>query len=295
MEESEVIFQEVSFNGNVANFGAAVHLSDSELNTFNSLFIHDNTANMIGVVYLLKSTANFDSETDFSGNSGSCLVFNSKATFKGNTTFVNCSEQMRSHDTTEMQEGGALTIFKSVVIFYSASVLMDNHAENSGAIHATESKITYMSEEATLAYNTANETGGGVYLDMSELHCQGNSSLKLLGNSATEKGGGVHAISLSINVNGHDNNTVNANYSGSKLKFIKNEAEKGGGHHLEMNAKLYVLKSIPYNKPFDTVSFTSNSADYGGAVYISDDYNSVTCSHQYKFNSKAKDCFLQTL
>ena len=79
--------------------------------------------------------------------------------------------------------------------------------------------------EIQQANNTANDTGGGVYLDMSELHCQGNNSLKLLGNVATVKGGGVHAISSTINVEGnslHNKNvTDEATYSGALLYSTK--------------------------------------------------------------------------
>ena len=81
--------------------------------------------------------------------------------------------------------------------------LTENYAENGGAIHATDHSNMYVNGEITIAYNMAKNTGGGVYLDTSEIHCQSNSSINISSNTATKKGGGVHAISSSINVIGN--------------------------------------------------------------------------------------------
>ena len=80
-------------------------------------------------------------------------------------------------------------------------------------------------------------------------------------------------------------------YSSTSLYFIENEAEKGGGLYLEVNAKIYILKSEQYSRPFFTVKFTDNSANYGGAVYVSDD----SCKPNYNSQYKAKECFFQIL
>ena len=95
--------------------------------------------------------------------------------------------------STALSQWSALTAFN----------LTDNYAENSGAIHASESKV-YVRGETTIAYNAACKWHWrcSVYLDMSELHCQGNISVKVLGN-------GVHVISSSINVEGNiTNNSI---------------------------------------------------------------------------------------
>lgn len=87
----------------------------------------------------------------------------------GTTTFVSCSEPVRSHDTKahNKREGGALTASDSDVIFGSTSTFTYNHTENGGAIHAIDQSNLYVIGEATIAYNTA-DTGGGVYLDYRE-------------------------------------------------------------------------------------------------------------------------------
>ena len=285
---SSILLNTITFKQNAASDGGAIHLTKTHLNSFDSLFIHNNRAN-VGVVYLIGSVANLHNQTEFLHNSGSCLLFNSDATFEGAVNFINFSEPIQSRDTTGIiiREGGAFTLVKSNIVFTGSSTLMYNHANNGGAIHASESKL-YINGEMTVVNNTANETGGGVYLHVSEVHCQTDSHLKLLNNFATKQGGGVHAISSSINVN------MNAStYSGSLLDITDNEAEKGGGLCLEVNSKVYILKSTPYYESFSIVNFTGNSANYGGAIYVSDDSNPGVCNPNYNSHYKAKECFFQ--
>ena len=70
---------------------------------------------------------------------------------------------------------------------------------------------------------------------------------------------------------------------------MNNKAKEGGGLYLEMDAKLYVLKSIALNftEKNETLAFTANSAEYGGAVYVSDNGMCVLSTN--------KECFFQTL
>ena len=296
---SNLLLNSTTFKQNVANNdGGAIYLSKCNLNSFKSLLINLNRAN-IGVIYLLGSVANFYGQTTFFNNFGSCLLSNSIAIFTGHAFFYNSSELIQSHiNTTEIREGGAITAFKSDISFNNTITMAYNFAENGGAVHATESKV-YINGEMTVAYNSANDTGGGVYLDMSEIHCQGNSSLKLTRNFAPKKGGGVHAISSTINVNGNftynESVVVETTYSRSLLHFIENEAEEGGGLCLEMNSKLYILKFMPYYKPLFIVHFTNNSANHGGAIYVSDDSNLGMCNPNYNSHYKAKECFFQIL
>lgn len=289
------------FKQNLAgNAGGAIYSSQSKVKTFKTLLVKNNRANL-GVVYLLGSMAHLHGHTFVSNNSGSFLVFNSMITFTGTTRFVGGSEPAKSHDTNvALREGGALTASKSDIVFNGTVSLTDNHAENGGALHATESKVYVFSETTTVAFNRANNTGGGVYLYMSELQCQGTSILNISSNFAAQKGGGIHAISSSINVVG--NFTYNSSsdeytymYVGSLLHFDNNEAEKGGGLCLEMTSKLYVLKATPNEEPFPIVTFSVNSADYGGAVYVSDESNLGMCNPTFSSHYKAKECFFQVL
>ena len=300
MDNSSSLLQGVSITSNTAKVGGAVYSSISRIKSTDFLLIHNNTATT-GILYMAGSQAHFSDTVEFSTNSGSCLLFNSIVTFRGHSRFLSFYEPV-SNDTTKLQEGGALTSFKSNVIIDGISELTNNHAENGGAIHATESRI-HIFGNTTIANNSATKSGGGIYLYMSELYCQGHNSLVILSNTAIEKGGGIHVISSTINAIGNftynkDNNITNsprAIYIGSRIYFVENEAEKGGALCLESNAKVYILKSIPYSEPIDIISFLDNSADYGGAVYVSDDSYLGMCNPNYESHFKAKECFIQTL
>ena len=84
-------------------------------------------------------------------------------------------------------------------------------------------------------------------------------------------------------------------YTGTRIIFRSNSAERGGGITLEANAKIYILKYdlLFTNNVFldtHTILFIANRADYGGAVYVDDDTNSGTCASDTKI-----ECVFQVL
>ena len=294
-KRSNVYFQEIYFTSNTAKTGGSIYSNKCKLRSIGPLFIHNTTAD-IGAMYLYGSTAQFNGKTEISISIGSCLIYNCNITFWGYAEFINCSEQI-TNDNPEMLEGGAMTVFKSVVNFHGTASFINNDAKNGGAIQATESKI-YVHDVMTVTDNSAVKSGGGIHLDMSELHCQFNCSFTLSGNSAIEKGGGIHAFGSIININGdliHSDNTNNFTTPGPGVFFIENKSKKGGGLYLEMNAKLYILKSMLYSRPHYSVNFVGNSADYGGAVYVSDDSNSGLCDPNYTYHFDARECLIQII
>ena len=110
--------------------------------------------------------------------------------------------------------------------------LEHNRAENGGAIHSTENKL-YVNGNVTIAHNTATRNGGGVYLSTSELKCPHQSTFVLQNNTAAHKGGGLHAISSSVRAT---SSTARFGYTGARMVFIGNSAERGGGLSLESTA-----------------------------------------------------------
>ena len=85
-------------------------------------------------------------------------------------------------------------------------------------------------------------------------------------------------------------------YSSSRLYLIENEAGKRGGLCPEMNAKLYLLNQcLTVSHSTCIVNFIANSADYGGAVYVSNDSNLGLCDPNYRSRFIARECFVQTL
>lgn len=134
--------------------------------------------------------------------------------------------------------------------------------------------------ETNIAHNTASVSGGGIYAYQSELNFKESCYIK--GNRALQKGGGIYAVS-----------TTTRFIKGS-LHFIQNKAERGGGVCLELNAKLYVVKSEgECHNPLCntnlnmwlTLYFTGNSAKYEGAVYVTDEQTLVHAVQCVMLNS----------
>ena len=283
------------------NVSPIVYATENSMISYSSLLVANNSATNYALIYLTDSEfsghMSTSGNTMFSHNLGSLVAFNSNITLQGHTVFVHTKPPQTTVDT--FQEGGAITLFQSNAFFDGVCNFEYNLAENGGAILSAESKI-YVNGNVTIVHNIATRNGGGVYISNSELNCQQRSTVLLFNNTATHKGGGLHAISSSIKAtssvvskrwNGKEY------YTGSRLNFHENKAEKGGGLSLEANAKLYILNydSIIVSEfvnmyDTNTTTFTENSAQYGGAVYVDDETNSGMC-----VNDPKTECFFQVL
>lgn len=279
-----------TFTYNTASSGGALHITIQSNIEFSDVEMSYNSANQ-GTMFFIESTVIFLNSNNISDNVGSLFLYYSNVNFKGETMFVNCS-------SIRYEEGGAITAFQGDITFEGTSTLILNKAKNGGAIQALFSKLSMLDHYTVLSNNTARATGGGIYLYQTELHCSGNSTLKLEGNSAGETGGGIHAIGSIITVK-YNFHVFKRYYSGSKLQLVENHAgKKGGGIYLEVNAKLIVFNLNKYNsdKPGYSLTFSANSAGYGGAIYVEDATNFGTCtSCSQEIYSPVTECFLQTL
>lgn len=300
-----VIFVSEFSNNRAESRGGVLNVDQGKVQTDNTLFTN-NSANSGGVMWADHTTAGSNAVNFTRNQANSCVVYHiestinwTNATFtsnKGSLCAIESSMTLTSIVMTGMwtrkahqkrrkgkqiEEGGAITAFQGTINFYGNNILRNNTAQTGGAIHAIEVMII-MHGNITVANNRAMHDGGGIHLRQSELTCQRNSTLTLQGNNAKEKGGGIHAMGSSIKING---TLVEKNYA--TLRFVDNQANEGGGLHLEMDAKLYVLKSKAYTEHYKIVVFIDNSADFGGAVYVSDD---GICN-----SKKDKECFFQSL
>ena len=292
---SRITVTECSFSHNHASQGGVIYTSDKTILQVVDVRVHLNIA-VSGVMYLTDSTGMFSGNTTFSDNLGSLFARNSNINITSLTVFIN-NVSPNFSTTTLTLEGGAITAVQSDVHFNGGCLLVQNSASKGGAVFAVESKL-YVRGETTISNNIASDTGGGLYLEQTELNCQDQSVLKLLKNTAAEKGGGIHAISSTIKVDYLTEGLVNSDYVGSSVYFIENCARKGGGVFLEASSKLYILKKTSGSPSiqFLTLIFTENMADYGGAVYVADDTNSGMCvSIPYSVHSTSTECFLQSL
>lgn len=280
-DESSFRITRSLFTGNTAaNYGGVIHCTQGSFDIRNSSF-RINKAKIYGGIMFNKECSTHIANSMFQHNLGSLYTFNSKLSLSGQTRFENCGKPLfakmapDNHEAHTLQEGGAITSFKSTVNFTGVSNLSNNKASRGGAVLAIESTIVVYGR-VTIANNTAaNNNGGGVSLHQSELEIRGHCSISH--NLATQ-GGGISATSSTIAV-----------YQPGMLKFFNNRAENGSGIYLEVNAKLYILKNnIQYYRgDIQPLVFDSNRANYGGAVYVADGTNSGACSID-------TECFMQT-
>ena len=316
VNKAVVVIENSLFINNTARDGGAIYAYVRIFIMATNTTYIGNTAYRSGVVHINSGSARFSYST-YSSNIGSLFVFNADVNISGNTTFINNSyTSLDTPDNTvnmSIDKGATVFAFQSMIAFEGHCSMTNNKANKGGAIHVIQSKLI-VSGEVIISNNTATESGGGIFLSQSEMSCEIGSRVSLIGNSALQTGGGIHAISSFVKVDFKvytyyypwDPSTTHYMYYGSFLSFTENSASKGGGVYLEEGAKLYVLKKTVYRasntypdkplKPLYVLTFASNSAEYGGAVYVSDKTCWGTCaSPSYLVHSVSSECFLQTL
>ena len=269
------------FINNSADHGGAVYSTARSLIINGSIFSSNNSAGDSYVFYIALTTGQISGILMFSNNLGSLALYSSDIVLDASGEFINNTNS------------GAISILQSTIYLNGSFYRLEhNYGENGGAIYAIESKL-YISAPVRIENNRALENGGGIYLYQSEIDCGQNCHLIFESNQATKRGGGIHAISSLIELN-----ALRLSAQSKWIEFNENSAEEGGGLLLESNAKLYIIQ---YDSDFyqDRLSdfsivFQSNSANYGGAVYIDDYTNSVgACSSTSQ--SPTSECFFQVL
>ena len=295
-----------SINGQKSISKGIVYAVDSAIHSSQQLLISGNIGTDASIVYLDKSICEFNGKFSYIKNLGSFMAINSWIVFHGHTRFQDCSYP---HDYITVENGGAITTIYSTTYFNGKTEIIGNHAKRKGgAIHATGSTV-HMVGEITIADNIADDSGGGMYLFQSKLNCVHKCIFS--GNAAMKSGGAIYAIASIVYANDEQvdirsrlsiarsgqapvmNNRSSTNFSYAMLTamiiFTDNDAEMGGALAFEMNSKLYGSHSYK-------ITFKSNAADYGGAVYVNDYTNSGTCaSRSYLAYSASTECFIQTL
>ena len=284
------------FYENFAFWGGVLRVLEGSLIITEDYNVVENNSGYQGIVHFIESTGVFSGKTEFVNNRGSFIIHYSRVTFKAITLFVGGSP-LQTSEPIQYQEGGAITGFHSSIFLEGTVTISDNSAENGGAIYATQSKV-YVLGSVTISNNSASENGGGVYLYLSELICQSRSDLILKSNNAIQKGGGIHAASSFVKI---VFNSTFKFYTGSSVQFSENRARFGGGICLETSSYFYILRNytniyLTSRQPLYMVRFHGNQADFGGALYVTDDTNFATCnSISHEVHSSTTECFLQTL
>ena len=269
------------FINNYADHGGAIYSTARSLTINGSILVSNNSAGDTYVFYIALSAGHISGNFTFLNNLGSVVLLSSDIILNATGQFTNNTNS------------GALSILQSTIYFNGSSHWLENNQrENGGAIYATQSKL-YVNAPIRIVNNRAAENGGGIYLYQSEISCGQNCHLIIQRNVATKRGGGVHAISSLIMLN-----APRLSAQSRWVGFTGNTAEEGGGMLLESNAKLYIVQydsNFYSNRISDySIVFWSNSASYGGAVYIDDYTNSVGACINTS-NSPTSECFFQVL
>ena len=277
VSSSFIINNSIFTDNNASQDAGVMWCSQGSVTVDNSTF-HYNRAGSYGGVMLVSSCSVDAYNSVFDNNFGSLYSFFSTLTFSGHTIIQNSVEACNytKEETTNVSfpEGGAVTSFKSTVIFKGVSNLLNNQARSGGAILATESKIVVYGE-TTIANNKAiDSNGGGISLHHSILEIEGNCDIS---QNVAVNGGGIH---------------MKGSYTtvfepGGTLQISSNNAQDGGGIYLEENPKIYIQKQNP-DAMEDLLILSDNHANYGGALYVKDETSSDACSLR-------TECFLQAL
>ena len=281
--------QNCSFINNTAQTGGAMAAYSSHITSSGQLNVQDNTADE-GVMFLGSVTIFIRGTLIFINNNGSLFIYNSLITFQGESHITNNTNK---NNSGSLDQGGGLTNFQSTVNFTgnSNTYIMYNEANNGGGILSTESAL-YNFGNTIIKSNRAKQSGGGMYVYQSTFHTRNRMYIAF--NEARNDGGGVYSVSTS---------TV---YTKGHLDFYSNSAAgKGGAMYLESDSKLYINKEVAVCSTYQNfyrdcinrsavdnlmLSFTSNTASYGGALYVADNTTSGTCSARQS-SVNAAECF----
>ena len=309
-QESVAEICKSEFHGNRANGsgGALLIALHANVNIENSRFLMNSANSKGGVMFIALESEVTGRECVYERNSaklsGGVTAMDQNSPFRDNSSkFYNNSaetggvlfvvrSELTLNDSTfshnqAKESGGVVHVLQShqdsEVVFYGRCNLTDNSAGTGGAIYAVESTLyVVIGAVISINLNTANDSGGGMYLYRSTLSHGYASVTNISGNKARGNGGGIHAInSMIVSTQSYRKGST---WPFQTLTFFtSNSASKGGGLYLESGAQLRLQKvkdnvNLREDKLNASIYFTSNSAHYGSAVYVTDESYFGVCN-----------------
>ena len=163
-------------------------------------------------------------------------------------------------------KGPAIYLNHQDLYLYGEFRFIKNTAENGAAMFVTSNSCVYFDQDSSAEFheNTANNSGGAIYLSNSSIISLGQTS-KFINNRARDNGG---AITL------YNNCRINSNFS---VLFHNNSATHSGG---AVFINHYCSVTFGHNS-----TFINNTANNGGAMALDDncgiingEYSKVTLS-----------------
>ena len=304
MREISVTIDSSVFTNNSANQGGVMHaMQITVIELRKSVFRNNSAYSSGGVLSMDQMSQLYDYHGQFHYN---------RATTGGVLYAIRSGVILEDSAVSHNQakdRGGAIYVLQSQanITFIRKCNLTHNSASTGGAICAIESTIISTGSvgplvtQLIIAFNTANDIGGGIYLHRSVLNFIRNSINHILSNSANISGGGIYATN-SLVICTEYYRQLNTWPFQTLLNITNNSALKGGGLFLESAAQLRIQRvsdvtTLQDAKLNTSIHFTSNRAEYGTAVYVADETYFDVCSNLYNtINSTATsnaDCFIQ--
>lgn len=256
--------------------GGAVYGNDSSSVSWSAeTSFHNNSAISGGAVCLEgSSNASWTKTTEFADNSatvdgGAMFVFyGSFASWSGRTTFIN----------NDAQEGGSVHISDGSVLSWSSTThFLNNTADHGGALFIGASSDASWTGRTLFNGNLAGSDGGAVFSSMPEVADLPKSNIYTNGpttfsnNTALAYGGAVFM-----------SGAVSNGFGLVPVAFIGNSAGSAGG--------AVFLSGVGIGPSLVGVTFTSNSAQVGGAVYTTGSGTTISAVSGEEFPTMYDTC-----
>ena len=273
MQHSLYISGEVSFENNVAEYGAGIYMGDHSTVTFgknsNTKFINNSVHHNGAAIFLNEySSILFDSNSTvtFTGNRATIGTIYSKA--NSNMTFKATSEVIFSSNSVT-KYGTAIYSSENSNVTFAGNATFDNNVipssdmhlqlggtvftENNGHIFFEENSITRFS-------NNFADFGAAIFsIYNSHVIFKDMSTIMFNNNTAHYCGALTFAVFSTVTFTDHTKVTYNANTVSHVLP--NNYESSAGAICTYQNCKIVFLEH-------SSVTFTSNRASRGGAVTI---------------------------
>ena len=237
-----------TFSGSTGLNGGAVNNAGT-LTLAGTTSFSGNKASGSGGAITSSGTLNVAAGTSFVGNSASASGGAISLT-AGNVTLsgVSLGDGTRAGRNSAVY-GGAVSVGEDASLTLTGSSINMNSADLGGGIYA-EGTVTLTGD--TITANNAS-SGGAVYLtSAATLNVTGTETQAFNGNTASDEGGAIYA--------GRDgSDEAMLNFS-APVSFSDNKAARGGAVWVRAGSQLSGI--------INAVTFTSNTADYGGALYV---------------------------
>ena len=252
----------VTFNNNEAgeHGGAISSMKNSRIEYKDNSTVHfsNNTALIGGAVYSINN-----SNVLFKGKS--CVTFisneaseNGGAVYAAYNSHIACNGNSLLRFTKNTAfSGGAVHVSHSSIVFNGNTqpTFNENTAEFGGAIFSVLSYNVIVGGNSVITFiNNSAISSGAIHSQNSNLMFVGNSTATFSGNKAAENGGAVYGLNSDLLLNDM-----------SVLAFTNNKALNKGG-------ALYFVSDSDVSFQGHNLSssyFTNNTAENGGAVFIS--------------------------